>query len=357
MPVRPIAAFRPDLLTRVRAIIALLTIASLVAGASPGPASAQNDDLPGVDDDSYESPTYGFTLDWNDRDWEVVDAASDEDDGDTLILTNEVSTLYVAGVGAYDGDAQECSIDMGEVVADPDAFDTYPSESGDRDLDPEDYSYLVDCRELVEGEAVLIIVHVFPVDDLGKELVEAQVVTDTIEIAGNVGGSQGSSEDALVAAGVDGNSYESPEWGYTLEWDDDVWEVRDASAGINSNFLNLVNDDSFIVISGIADLGDLDSCMEQAVDFYSSEDGVDNWEDLEDEDGDPIERSTRRRAYAAYSYTITNDSGEEVEFVNYIECRPLDDDAGILISHITVSDDYEVQAGLRDDLLDTLEIP
>ena len=65
----------------------------------------------------------------------------------------------------------------------------------------------------------------------------------------------------------------------------------------------------------------------------------------------------RRRAYAAYVYTSTDDSGDDLEFVNYIECRPLDDDAGLLISHLTTLDDYEDQSELRDELMDTLDIP
>lgn len=357
MPVRLPVVNRSEPLARLRAIVALLTITALVAGIVPVSTSAQSDDLPGVDDDTYESPTYGYTLDWDDRDWEVVDATTDEDDGDTLVLTNEVSTLYITGVATYDGDARECSIDMGEVVADPDAFDTYPSESGDRDLDPEDYSYLVDCRELVEDEAVLIIVHVFPADDLGDELVEAQAVTDAISIDDESGGAGSSDDDDLAEAGVDGNAYESPEWGYTIEWDDDIWEVRDATTSTSSNFLNLINDSSSLIISGIADLGDVDTCMETAIEFYSTDDGVEDWDVLEDEDGDPIERSTRRRAYGAFTYTGTDDSGDDVDFVNYIECRPLDDAAGILISHLTTLDDFEDQSDLRDDLLDTLEIP
>ncbi len=357
MSVRPTVPDRPELPVRLKAIITLLAMAALVAGIAPNLASAQSEDLPGVDDDTYESPTYGYTLNWDDRDWEVVDATTDEGDGDTLILTNEVSTLYIIGVEAYDGDARECSIAMGEVVADPDAYETYPSESGDQDLDAEDYSFLVDCRELVDDEAVLIIIHVFPADNLGDELVEAQVVTDTIAIGDERGGSESGSEDDFASAGVEGNAYESPAWGYTLEWDDDIWEVRDASASTNSDFLNLTNADGSLIISGIADLGDIDSCMEQAIDFYSTDDGVENWEVLEDEDGDPIEHSNSRRAYGAYVYTITEDSGDEIDFVNYIECRPLEDDAGILISHLTELDDYEDQSDLRDVLLDTLEIP
>lgn len=353
MPVRPSDLSRLGSPVGIGAFVVALSLAAFVAGGAPRAALAQSDDLPGVDDDAYESPTFGYTLDWDDREWEVVDATSDQDDGDTLVLTNEISTLYITGVEAYRGDGQECSIDMGELVADPTALDTYPSESGARDLDPEDYSLLVDCRELVEDEAVLVIVHVFPAAELGKELVEAQVVTDSIEIddsRANRGGGD------LAEAGVVGNTYESPAWGYTLEWDDDVWQVRDASARAEANVLNLINVESSLIISGIADLGDVDACMEQAVAFYSNDEGVEDWAVLEDEDGDPIERSTRRRAYAAYVYTVIDEGGDEIEFVNYIECLPLNDDAGLLISHLYPSDLYEEQSDLRDEVLDTLEI-
>lgn len=339
-------------------IVAMLLIAALLPRSA---SAAQADDLPGVVDDAYESPTYGYTLEWDDRDWEAVDATTD-DDGDLLILTNKVSTLYFSGIVAYAGDERECAIDIGEVVASPDAADLYPSESGDRGLEPEDYSYLVDCRELIEDEAVLLIVHVFPADELGDEVVEAEAVTETIDLSGASAANTGEddpepSDDDFAAAGVDGNAYESPEFSYTLEWDEDIWEVSDATADAETTFLNLVNDGGSLIINGIAGMGDAESCLEQAVGFYSELDGVDNWELLEDEDGDPVEGSTRRRAYAAYAHTAVDDDGDEADYVNYIECRPLDDDAAILISHLTIAADYDDQSALRDDLLDTLELP
>ena len=39
--------------------------------------------------------------------------------------------------------------------------------------------------------------------------------------------------------GVDGNAYESPSWGYTLEWDEEVWEVELASSQNNRDRLLL----------------------------------------------------------------------------------------------------------------------
>ena len=354
---------RPNLTRGLGAVIvAMLLLASL---APLSARAAQSDDLPGVDDDSYESPTYSYILEWDDRDWKPVDATTDEDDGDLLILTNEVSTLYISGIAAYDGDERVCSIDIGEVVASPDAADLYPSESGDRDLDPEDYSYLVDCRELVEDDAVLLIVHVFPADKLGGEVVEVEAVTETIDLsaastANSAEEDPEPSDDDFAAAGVDGDSYESPEFGYTLEWDEDIWEVSDATASSDSSFLNLVNDGSSLIISGIAGMGDAEGCLEPAVAFYSEIDGVDNWELLEDDDGDQVEGSTPRRAYAAYAYTAVvadGDDGDGDDYVNYIECRPLDDDAAILISHLTIAADYDDQSALRENLLDSLELP
>lgn len=340
---------------RPRAGAALLLVAAMLTGLLPAPIAAQGDDLPGVGSDSYESPVFGFTLGWDDRTWEVVDATSDGD-GDTLILTNEVSTLYISGTEGFDGDARSCSIEIGSLVADADAFETYPSESGDRGLDPEDYSYLVDCRELVSDEAVLIIVHVFPADELGTELVEAEAVTQTIEIEPARGGA-GDEDDDLADAGVDGNSYESPDFGYTLEWDPDIWSVNDASSESGADVLNLINDDSSLIISAFADLGDVDECLDLAVEIYSEDENIEGWELLEDEDGDPIEGSSRRRAYGAYVHTVENDDGDPLEYVNYIECRRLDSTTSILISHLTGSADFDDQTELRDELLDALELP
>ncbi len=205
------------------------------------------------------------------------------------------------------------------------------------------------------------VLDVFPADDLGEEVVEVEAVTETLDLSGvsasGGGDPEPSGDDDFAAAGVDGNAYESPEFGYTLEWDGDIWEVSDANADRDTTFLNLVNDGSSLIISGIAGMGDAGSCLESAVEFYSEIDDVDDWELLEDDDGEPVEGSTRRRAYAAYSHTAVDDDGDQAEYVNYIECRPLDDDAAILISHLTIASDYEDQSELRDELLDTLELP
>lgn len=333
-------------------IVAVLLFALF---AVPRGALAQrSDDLPGVDGNQYESPTYGYSLEWNDRDWEVVDAASD-DNGDELVLTNGDSTLYVEGVAEYDGDADACNIDVSEQVATTRGARDYPPEDGSRSRDAEDYSYLVDCRDLVEGEAVLLIVHVFPQDDLSAQVEAVQEVTDTVEIPESDSGNSG--EDDLAASGVDGNAYESPTYGYSLEWDEDVWEVDHASSDRGIDVINLLDDESSLIISGFGGFSDVSDCMDTAIDFYSTNDRVSDWQPFEDENGDPIARERRTVSYAAFVYTDTDENGDEATLVNYIECRDLGDGSFLLISQLTTERNYDTEAEARDELLDTLVLP
>src|SRR5262245_32100173 len=65
------------------------------------------DEFVGVDGDAYESPTWGFTLSWDEDTWEVVDSTS-EDDVDFLVLRSSGSSLFFNAAPEHDGDSAEC---------------------------------------------------------------------------------------------------------------------------------------------------------------------------------------------------------------------------------------------------------
>ena len=56
-------------------------------GLSLGQVSVQTDDLSGVDGNTYTSPTFEYTVSWNDQRWEATDAFS-ENGYDALTLAS-----------------------------------------------------------------------------------------------------------------------------------------------------------------------------------------------------------------------------------------------------------------------------
>jgi hypothetical protein len=163
--------------------------------------------------------------------------------------------------------------------------------------------------------------------------------------------------DADDLAGVDGDAYESPTWSYTLEWDEDVWSPVLATSEDDVDLLLLQSRRSTLAFQAGPLDADPADCLEGVAGALSSEDGVDDWEPLEDDDGDPVAGERGSRAWAAFTLTFEGDDGDEIEGVYYLECRSLiAGEAALLIVHNTGRDDYEDETEEVDAVLDSLEL-
>ncbi|MGH2548913.1 MAG: neutral zinc metallopeptidase, partial [Thermomicrobiales bacterium] len=84
---------------------------------------------------------------------------------------------------------------------------------------------------------------------------------------------------------------------------------------------------------------------------------VDDFEILEDENGDPIESRSAELAFALVQVSVTTDDGDTGDLVIYLECRPLIPDvAVIVISQYMSPSGYEDELDRKDDIVDTLEL-
>ena len=158
-------------------------------------------------------------------------------------------------------------------------------------------------------------------------------------------------------SGLDGNAYESPNWGYTLEWDGG-WKAMEVTSDDGLDTLHLrTTRSSLYLIGEDAHRGDPPTCLEDWTNALSGEKDVDDWKPLEDEDGDPVAGEGRGRAWAAFSLNYANDAGDEFGYVAYLECRTLiEDEATLTILHVTSQDDYEAESEVVAEVLDTLEL-
>jgi hypothetical protein len=156
--------------------------------------------------------------------------------------------------------------------------------------------------------------------------------------------------------GVDDNQYESPTYGYVIEWDEDVWEVGDEVVDDDGyDALQLASDLGFLFLEGYeGDDGDPELCLAAAEEDLADHDGVDDVStsrSLDPPPGRDVDES------AVFTYEQTDEDDETLELAEYVECHALTDDAVLRVTLQTLEDDYEDAAADAADVLDTLELP
>ncbi len=166
----------------------------------PGRAMAQ-----GVDEDAntYESPTFGYTLSWGEA-WSVEEEFS-ENDFDFLQLGTSRSTLYLEGQENFEGEVDACLENaLGNITGEPDidnveplegedgkpvagaeegrAYAAYTYEVPQEDAEPLAGAAYLECRTLIPGTAALEITFATGRDSYEDEQPLAQEVLDTLVI-------------------------------------------------------------------------------------------------------------------------------------------------------------------------------
>ncbi len=182
-----------------RFAFALLLLSSVLVPS--GRAFAQDDEFVGVDGNTWTSPTFDFSLEWDDEIWTVIDAFS-EDEYDSISLESAGANVYVDGVYFYQGDPESCL--EGERVgiandSDLDDLDTLTDDDGnpleeigdgwaygiyelpDASGDALNSIVYLECRNLIPDSAVLILTAFMDPDDLDAQFEAIAPVFDSIE--------------------------------------------------------------------------------------------------------------------------------------------------------------------------------
>lgn len=132
--------------------------------------------------------------------------------------------------------------------------------------------------------------------------------------------------------GIDGDTYTSPTYGYSLSWDSDLYVPTDGSVTNDHDFLELQSDHATLWFegyrntwqpsSGFRIAGAAQACVEQTVDQFGAQLGTPTWLDgapAPTADGSPPFR--REAVGSAFTFTATD--GTPGTDVYYIECRVL----------------------------------
>jgi endonuclease YncB( thermonuclease family) len=146
---------------------------------------------------------------------------------------------------------------------------------------------------------------------------------------------------AAPAFDVNGNTYTSPQFGYTVTWADN-WVVVDETSD-QFDRLHLTDGLTYAaVIGGRSFAGNALVAATVYAAGIRTEDGVSNFAPLLDGNGDPVRGGDATHAFSAVTFTFTFDDGSTADLTEYIETFTLIPGQAVIIF------DAFTQAGFFD---------
>jgi hypothetical protein len=379
----------------LRSVAALLLLMGMLVTIAQPAAAQQDDDLGLVDDSEYQSPQFAFAMTW-DSPWEVTEDSLGSTDGefDTIQLESGASFVQViliiptdepdAYLDALASSLEENNLDYEEIGADSGRGYSsktveFSFESGGDEFRVREYIEVNEI-ETADGDDALFAGSFWSIVDDFED--EWDLVNETIQRDGGdplflglpegISGGSASEEEptdepqeepteedptdepsnnADRTAGIDGNVFVGGVYGFSVEWDDSVWEAEDLSTD---------SDDALLLTSDTAEIlfrstnvrgGDVRTCVTEYAD--------------ELKEGEDVSGFGRATGYTlpegvdgsfARMYDYTEGSGTRAESVlQYIQCRPFDGAGFLLIALKTSEAAYEDELENFLDVLDTVE--
>lgn len=378
--------FRLSALARSMMVAALL-IASL---AMLAPMGAAQSDRGLIDETSYQSPQFGYSVTWGDP-WEARDRDVITNPGgfDTITLRSIDGTVRISGRSdEYDPltflqDTIAIQLASGGEVINQDTTGPVPTaelligreqmridvislpESGaivlislradERDFD----AALASAQESIQIEGN-------PIFDLAAQA-QTPVTTGTVttETPAATETATAESTQEVLGTGIEGDTYTSPNFGFSISWDPTIWTVPEEAeySEPDFDFLRLESATGPITVSGWnAYSGDPASCLVGEQTYYSDpEAGISEWQVAVDADGNELTGQSETNAWGVYTNVYTspdNPDAEPVNYVDYIECVSLGDGESVVIFHsYAMRDVYNDHIGNVLALIETLELP
>lgn len=170
-------------------------------------------------------------------------------------------------------------------------------------------------------------------------------------------------------ATAEGDTYVSPTYGYSLEYDD-TWKPSDidnnpgtgidlTTDGIDissADSILLNNGTSTVAVYGGESTATPEDCVQSDIGFFQNTDQYDFFSVAKDTSGDDLEgETTDGDGYYAVIW-VTN-TGNNIDTTVYIECRPFNDGENmLLVEHYAADADYNDQIDAREALLAGLDL-
>src|SRR5215204_3806382 len=160
-------------------------------------------------------------------------------------------------------------------------------------------------------------------------------------------------------SGLDENTFTGPNFGWSVEWDEDDWafDEEDNSGGSDHFSLTTVEDPfSLAQFFGVEQFdGDPDDCVTGWGDFIADRDTASN---VEEDDSVELPEPPDDGANTAYTYVSESDDGTELDLIEYVACQTLVEDEAVLILVVLTTPAYfEDIIPLIDDLATEITLP
>ena len=377
-------------------MLAAMLIASL-ATLTPTGVSAQND-RGLIDDTSYQSPQFGYSITWADP-WSTQDRDVITNPGgfDTITLRSDEGTVRISGrADDYDPvtflqDTVAVQLASGGELIDQDTAGAVPTAElligNDRmrlDVISIPDSNAVVLVSLRAGEASFPTVLASAQETIqvnGNPVFSAADTASTTTVPADLTGAAtpaAEGEDAPTASeappastvevmggGIEGSSYTSPNFGFSISWDPAVWSVPEEAEYSEPDYDSLTLDSATgpIWVTGWnAYNGNPSTCLLGEQTYYNDpEFGISEWQVAVDENGNELTGESETSAWGVFTnvYTDPDDPAAEPEnFVDYIECVSLGDGESVVIFYSYASrENYNAHIENVLALIESLELP
>ena len=374
---RLIAVVRPLL-------VATLLLSSLVMLLATDTAAAQND-RGLIDETSYQSPQFGYNVTWAEP-WATRDRDVITNPGgfDTIALRGDDGIVRISGRDdTYDPltflqDTIAIQLASGGDVINQDTTGAAPMA----ELLIGNEKMRLEVLSLPDFGAIVLVSLRADQRDYDAAFASAQ---ESIQLNGNPLFASSATPAAvttetpaaeptepvepvstpdILGGGVEGNTYTSPNFGFTVSWDPAVWSVPDDAEYSEPDYDTLRIESStgpLLVTGWNAYNGSASTCLLGEITFYNDPElGISEWQVAVDAEGNELTGETETSAWGVFTnvYTDPNDpNAEPINYVDYIECHGLGDGESVVIFYSYAErEDYNEHIENVLDVVESLEL-
>lgn len=149
-----------------------------------------------------------------------------------------------------------------------------------------------------------------------------------------------------------GGSYTNPDFGFSVEWDDSIWQGNETEdqAGVE-----LSSDFAYGVIGVLDGYTDgAENCLTDSAAYFADQENFSEF----DQAPRRVERPATVEGAFGELFTYVNTGSDDAEMALYVECRDLDGSGAVLrIVFLTYGADYESSIGDLEDVLSAVSLP
>src|SRR5262245_3486578 len=162
---------------------------------------------------------------------------------------------------------------------------------------------------------------------------------------------------AAPAFDINGNTYTSPQFGYTVTWADN-WVVVDETSD-EFDRLHLTDGLTYAAVIGARSFaGNALVAGTVYTAEIGKEDGVSNFAPLKDGNGDPVRGGDATHAFSAVTFTYAFDDGSTADLTEYIETFTLiPGQAVIILDAYTQAEFFDSERPTMDQLAAGIALP